>query len=93
MRESAVEDWVCAQAQANGWLVRKLSWVGRRNACDRFFAKDGRIVLMELKAPGESARPGQERERTRLQGAGVEAYCVNSPVEALRILGVSVAGS
>lgn len=91
MIESPIEEWACQQAEAAGWLVRKLNWVGRRSACDRFFAKDGRVVLLEFKRPGEEPTQVQAREMTRLANAGVEVHAVDNPLAALRILGVPYA--
>lgn len=91
MIESPIEDWVCGKAESAGWLVRKLQWVGRRNAPDRFFAKDGRVVLIEFKRPGKGARVGQEKEITALQAAGVEVHVVDNPLAGLRVLGVEYA--
>lgn len=88
MIESAIEDWVCDRAEAAGWLVRKLQWVGRRNAPDRLFAKDGRVLFIEFKRPGEQARPTQAREVIRMQAAGMEVHVLDSPLLALHILGI-----
>lgn len=87
MIESDVELTVCLRAEARGWLVRKLSWIGRRNAPDRFFARDGRVVLIEFKRPGKVARETQNREIQRLREAGVEAYEVDNIEAGDAILG------
>lgn len=91
MAEATYEGIVVDAAEADGWVVRKLRWIGRRNGPDRFFAKDGRVVLLEFKAPGESARTGQDKEITALKAAGVEAHVVDNHLKALRILGVPYA--
>lgn len=91
MIESPIEDWVCQQAEDAGWLVRKLSWVGRRSGCDRFFAKGGRVVLIEFKKPGKEPSETQKREIARLKGAGVEVHVVDSPLAGLRVLGIRYA--
>lgn len=91
MIESPIEEWVCGKAEAAGWLVRKLGWIGRRNGPDRFFAKDGRVVLIEFKRPGKDARPGQQREIKALKAAGVEVHVVDNPMAGLRVLGVEYA--
>lgn len=91
MIEAPIEEWVCSKAEEAGWLVRKLSWIGRRSGCDRFFAKDGRVLLMEFKRPGGKANPTQEREIARLKTAGVEVHVVDGPLSALKILGVPYA--
>jgi len=91
MLESPAEEWAVDEAEKAGWFVRKLRWVGRRNGPDRFFAKDGRVVLIEFKRVGKGARSGQARELDRLRAAGVEVYVVDNPLTALRILEVPYA--
>lgn len=86
--EAPIEKYVEDEAQKAGWLVRKLSWVGRRAAPDRFFAKDGRIVLIEFKRPGKKAEGLQAKEHRLLRAAGVETHVCDSPLQALVILGV-----
>ena len=91
MRESAIEGKVCHDAEAEGWFQRKLSWIGRTGAPDRFFAKEGRVVLIEFKAPGEVPRADQVREHKRLRAAGVEVHVVDNVADGHRVLGL-VAG-
>lgn len=88
MIESPIEEWACEKAENTGWLVRKLRWIGRTSACDRFFAKDGRVVLIEFKRPDKAPTPTQEREIQRLRDAGVEVHVVDNPLAALRVLGI-----
>lgn len=88
MIESSLEEYVCELAEADGWVVRKLKWIGRRNGMDRFFLKNGRIVLVEFKRPGEEPRPGQAREIELFKQNGAEVYAVDNPMTALRLLGV-----
>lgn len=92
MLEAAIEDTVVSLAEKEGWLVRKVKWINRRNAADRFFAKDGRVVFIEFKAPGEKPRDGQSREIARMQAAGVEIHACDNPLRALRILGIAFNG-
>lgn len=91
MIESPIEQLVVDKAEAAGWLVRKLKWIGRRGGPDRFFAKDGRLVLIEFKKPGETAKAGQGKELERLRQAGLEVHQCDNHLAALRILGVSYA--
>lgn len=88
MIESSLEEYACELAEKAGWVVRKLRWIGRRNGMDRFFLKDGRIVLMEFKRPGEEARPAQAKEIELFKQNGAEVYVVDNPMTALRLLGV-----
>lgn len=93
MAEATYEGIVVDAAKTDGWLVRKLAWVGRRNGPDRFFAKQGRIVLIEFKRPGEDARLAQDKEITALKAAGVEVHVVDNHLKALRVLGVPYAAA
>lgn len=88
MIESPIEDYVCDLAEKDGWIVRKLKWIGRRNAMDRFFLKNGRIVLIEFKKPDDKPRVTQDREIKRFQEAGAEVHVCDNPLSALRVLGV-----
>lgn len=88
LTEAPLQDWACAKAEAAGWYYRKVRWVGRRNAPDNVFAKDGRTVWIEFKRPGEEARATQGREIQRMRDAGMEVHVVDNPLAALRILGV-----
>lgn len=91
MIESPIESLVCDVAEKDGWLVRKLRWIGRRGGPDRFFAKNGRVVLIEFKAPGETAKAGQGKELRALAAAGVEVHQCDNPLTAFRILGIDYA--
>lgn len=76
--EANVEAPVCDFAKKNGWIVRKLAWVGRRGGPDRFFAKDGKVILVEFKRPGKEPGTLQAREHRRLRASGVDVRVVDS---------------
>lgn len=77
MRESQLEGYLVAEVLKLGGEVRKLKWIGRSHAPDRFVAYKG-VWLVELKAPGKVERPGQARERQRLVAQGVRCYVLDS---------------
>jgi hypothetical protein len=86
--ESDIEARHRQKAISRGWYVEKVMSVGRNGFPDRFYAKDGRIVLIEWKR----ARGGvlDEHQRIRigqLKAAGVEVHVVRSIQEASAILG------
>lgn len=62
MRESDIEKYLVKQVKVLGGEIRKVRWIGRRGAPDRLVMLPGRSVWVELKAPGEKARPHQARE-------------------------------
>lgn len=75
--ERKIEDYFNKQVKGHGGEVRKLSWVNRWHAPDRFVALNG-VWLVELKRTGAKLRPGQERERLRLTAKGVRCRVINS---------------
>lgn len=92
MIESSIESYVCDMAEDAGWIVRKLQWIGRRNGMDRFFLKQGRIVLIEFKRPGVTARGTQQKEIDKFRDAGAEVHVVDNPLVAMKILGLREGG-
>jgi hypothetical protein len=75
-QESKIESYFEKQWQAIGGEVRKVKWIGRRNAPDRFAAVVGWSGFIEFKAPGKKLRVGQAREvaSLRAQGVNVEVF-------------------
>lgn len=59
-------------ARKRGWLCEKVISLSRRGWPDRFFARAGRIVLCELKAPGEEPTAQQLKRHRELREKGVE---------------------
>jgi len=89
--ESPIEGVVCKLAEEAGWLVRKVSWLGRRAAPDRLFAKGGRVVLIEFKRPGTAfATLQQQLEHKRLTSSGIEVHVCDSISSGLSALGVAL---
>lgn len=86
--ELQIELEAVAKAEMAGWLVRKVSWIGRRGAPDRLFLKDDRAVFIEFKRPGEEPEGQQLREFNRIKKAFVDTHWVDSVEAALDILGV-----
>lgn len=77
MRESEIEAYLVKRVKELGGDTRKLKWIGRRGAPDRFVMLYGGFFV-ELKAPGEKLRPEQEREHAFLRDNGVEVYVVDT---------------
>lgn len=87
MRESKIEDYLVERVKALGGEVRKVKWIGRRGAPDRLVMaprRAGSLVIgydtvwVELKAPGEKARPHQVREHQRMRAMGQRVEVVDS---------------
>ena len=86
MSEAALEAVLVDLAEKHGWYVRRLAWRGRRGAPDLFLAKNGYVVLIELKVPGRHATGQQVQEHARLGAAGVLVAVVDNPVAFLAVL-------
>ena len=93
MRESFIEAHLVKRAKQLGGEARKVQWLGRRGAPDRLVmlpartdADGGRIegyempktIWVELKAPGEKAKPHQAREHARMQALGQHVVVIDS---------------
>lgn len=78
MRESDIETYLVKQVKAKGGECRKLKWIGRNGAPDRIVMLPGKVLWVELKAPGEKAKPHQVREHNRMRRMGQCVEIVDS---------------
>lgn len=78
MRESKIEKYLVQKVVEAGGLVRKLKWIGKLGAPDRFIVLNGRVVLVECKALGELPRASQAAEIKKLTKHGVRVVVVDS---------------
>lgn len=89
MRESTIENYLVERVKAMGGEVRKVKWIGRHGAPDRLVMLPGNgfsqmhgvnpyTVWVELKAPGEKAKPHQIREHERMRRMGQRVEVVDS---------------
>lgn len=85
MLESKVEGYLKKQVEAAGGVIRKVQWLGRRGAPDRWcgFPRSKRAAWVELKRPlTPNAEAHQAREHQRLLNCG-ETVCVLASIEAV----------
>lgn len=74
IREAIVEKALITECEKRGGKAYKLTVPGRRNVPDRLLLlPGGRAIFVECKAPGQKARPAQQRELERLVALGFEA--------------------
>lgn len=78
MRESQIEKYLIERTKALGGECRKLRWIGRNGAPDRLVMLNGKTIFIELKAPGEKAKPHQVREHERMRKMGQCVEIVDS---------------
>ena len=65
-----------------GWICEKVISLSRKGWPDRFCAKGGRVVLVELKAPGKRPGPQQEKRHRELRAAGLEVAWFDNLADA-----------
>ena len=79
MRESEVEQYLVASVKAMSGECRKARWVDRNGAPDRMvMLPEGRLIFIELKAPGKRCQPHQIREHERMRRMGQRVEVVDS---------------
>ena len=77
--ERDVERYLVEQTAKRGGETRKVQWIGRHGAPDRLVMLPGRpAVWVELKAPGEKAKPHQLREHARMRALGQHVVVIDS---------------
>lgn len=84
--ESSIELAVVAWAESNGFLSRKMQYVGRRGCPDRLFVGYGQSIWMEFKRPGGRPDPLQAREHLRFEDAGVTVHVIDNVEEGIEVL-------
>lgn len=86
-RERDVERPAHKYAKERGWFAEKIEKTTRKGFPDHFFARNGKIILIEFKRPSKpDARMQQEKRHRELRAAGVTVYVVSDLDHAKRIL-------
>lgn len=92
MRESEIEAHLVKRVHELGGEVRKVQWIGRKGAPDRLVMLPATIatgwggeeclvpttIWVELKAPGQKAKPHQAREHERMRTMGQRVVVIDS---------------
>ena len=92
MRERDVEAYLVKRVRELGGECRKVQWIGRVGAPDRLVMLPPTVatgwggneclvptsIWVELKAPGEKARPSQVREHERMRAMGQRVVVIDS---------------
>jgi len=76
MGEIAFENWFCDEMKKRGWINRKMAYIGRRGCADRYFFKDGKVLMVELKTPTGTTSKLQTREHAKLFAAGFYVHVI-----------------
>ncbi|WP_194949869.1 VRR-NUC domain-containing protein [Actinomyces trachealis] len=79
MREHTIERRLKAAIEADGDLCWKLVSPGLDGVPDRICLKDGKVVFVEVKAPGRKLRPLQKRRIRQLTDQGFTVLVIDQP--------------
>ncbi|NLB46092.1 MAG: VRR-NUC domain-containing protein [Clostridiaceae bacterium] len=78
MREKVIEQQLVKAVKSMGGIAPKLVSPGFDGMPDRLvLLPGGRLAFVELKAPGKSLRPLQEKRKRQLQALGFLVFCVD----------------
>jgi hypothetical protein len=78
MRERDIENHLSHRVRDADGLCLKWTSPGLRGVPDRIVLRHGRIIFVELKAPGEKPSHPQERIHTRLRKQGFTVVVLDS---------------
>ena len=76
--EAKIEKTVSALARSVGWLAYKWSSPGRKAVPDRMYLRNGEVIFIEFKAPGEEPDPLQIYEHRRIRKQGFKVYVIDN---------------
>ena len=86
MREIEIERPACNFAESRGWFQFKIEKASKGGIPDRFLARQGRIILIEFKAPNKEPKSQQVIRHRELREHGVEVFVVDNLEKAREIL-------
>lgn len=87
MRESFIEEKLTKAVKQNGGLCWKFTSPGTAGVPDRIILMPkGRIVFVEVKAPGEKPRPLQLSRHRLLRRLGFKVYVIDALEDIEKII-------
>ena len=78
MAERDLETYLRNKARTASGEVRKVRWIGRRNAPDDLVLLRGRHFYIELKVKGKRPTAAQEREHNRMRRSKMNVEWANT---------------
>ena len=79
MREKQIEKKLTGAVKENGGMSLKLISPGFDGVPDRLvLLPDGKLAFVEVKAPGCTPRPLQEKRKRQLEALGFLVFCLDS---------------
>jgi hypothetical protein len=85
-RESKIQTDIRLSLVKSGWIVNKIITCSMKGWPDLFIARNGRVVLIEAKQPGEKPRPLQAYRHAQLRKEGIEVIVAESRADVAHLL-------
>lgn len=86
MKEHAIEAALTRAVKDAGGLCWKLVCPGTSGVPDRICHKGGRVLFVEVKAPGKTPRPIQHHRLAQLTAQGFTALVIDNPNQIREVL-------
>ena len=87
MREKTIETKLVQAVRAKGGLAPKFTSPGFDGVPDRLILlPGGKVAFIELKAPGKTLRPLQERRKAQIERLGIRVYVIDSETQIEEVL-------
>ena len=79
MKERKIEEKLRNAVRQKGGLCWKFVSPGNAGVPDRIvLMQKGKVAFVEVKAPGETMRPLQEKRKRQLESLGFKVFCLDS---------------
>lgn len=79
MLEKHVEAYLVRRCKERGWLCEKFTSPSRRSVPDRLLSlPGGRVIFVELKAPGKTVTEAQARDHERRRKFGLSVVVLET---------------
>lgn len=78
IREAKIEKKCCEYAQGRGWWVSKYTAPGKKAVPDRLFIRNGVVLFVEFKRPGETPTVQQSNRHSQMRKAGANVIWVDN---------------
>ena len=87
MKERKIEEKLRNAVRQKGGLCWKFVSPGNAGVPDRIaLMQKGKVAFVEVKAPGETMRPLQEKRKRQLESLGFKVFCLDSARDIPKVI-------
>ena len=87
MKEHEIEEKLRKAVRQKGGLCWKFVSPGNAGVPDRIaLMQKGKVAFVEVKAPGETMRPLQEKRKRQLESLGFKVFCLDSVEDIPKVI-------